>query len=308
MAPPPEHPALPVYGVVLNVVSNLVFLLPLVRALHLRFPLRAYHAAYIVLFSSLYHLCDHGHGACLFHPATHQLLDYVGAFSLPVSVLLLLVPFGPVRPAPGYTARTRPRPDLHHVELWLYLAAVTAIAIALGETGCWPLPFAAYGAVVGVVVAVVLVSWLTLWRRYGHPPSYDRTDLLIALLLGGLGLALFLFVEERLAHVWSWTVHAPWHVLAALALFFALEFRSHTHRGLAQFAGVWPTPAEAAARQATDPYEVPGQPLAGYVAAPVHARPLFPGSAVYTTLNWDSGSESGSHSDDGRPDGAAPRH
>lgn len=252
--------ALPPVGIILNVVTNLAFLFPLVRALRQRDYVRAYLAAHIVVFSSNWHLCAPANGACVLSRPTSRTGDYVSSLLLPISVLLKLVPFGRVLPTPEAAARgAQPRPARYYVELWLHLVAVTVILIAGAENGgFWPLPWVPYLTLLGGALAIVALAWLTLWRRYGHPPWYDGIDLAIGIVAGAAGLVLFLGIEDALLpYYWSWLVHAPWHVLAAIAFFYVLEARSDMHRGLAQFGAWAAAPDPGVVVVAPNPYNLP---------------------------------------------------
>lgn len=278
---------LPVYGIVLNVVSHVSFIWALTRSLQLRDYIRAYLAAHILFFSSVWHLCAPSNGFCLFSRATSQTGDYVSSLLLPYSLLLLLVPFGAIRPSPEAAARgATARQNLRYLELWLHFVGVTVILIAGAENGgFWPLPWAAYLPLIGLAVVVVVASWITVWRRYGHAPHYDGLDLGIGVAAGIVGLVLFLGVEDALLpYYWSFTVHAPWHLLAGLGFTYLQESRSRTHHGLEQFSAfphAAPAPLPASA---DDPYNIPGESLFG---APVGGPP--PRAA---DLHWPEDSSS----------------
>jgi len=88
--------------------SNLVFILPAVRAFEMRFYTRSFLYAAVVVISSFYHLCKPEDGLCILPFSILHFLDFTVSLTAVMSNLLFLLPF--VRPVESTYAKKRQEP------------------------------------------------------------------------------------------------------------------------------------------------------------------------------------------------------
>ncbi|XP_076838459.1 post-GPI attachment to proteins factor 6 isoform X2 [Brachyhypopomus gauderio] len=188
-------------------LSNLLFVPPIVVALH-----RAYHveaAVYLftMFFSTFYHACDQPGVTvmCIMDYDTLQFCDFLGSV---VAVWVTIV----------CMARLR-----EPIKYMFFMAGTLLIAMAmqLDRRGLWNL--------LGPVL-VALVTMVTAWvyravkRRHCYPPSWKRW---VFFLIPGIGSALvgvcvYVFAQTDANYYYT---HSIWHVMVATSVVFLLPPR-----------------------------------------------------------------------------------
>lgn len=201
---------------VLLVVSNLVFLVPVIKAARMVCAGDAIRIVWatvyvcIIVASGSYHLCNSFSSTCLFNAATHRAIDFFFAqLVIPLTALFLVY--------------------FSHRWQWLEWTAIAAFAallfvleITVGE-----------GFIIQMILAlacflIVAGYWIgfALYRkRYGRArrarlPYYDWDAFLVGIVL--TLLAVSLFATQMQWHSGYWAIHSLWHALGAMGQYFIL--------------------------------------------------------------------------------------
>lgn len=194
------------------VYSNLVFLLPAIRAASRGLMTRFVFNALVPFTSGGYHACRTG-TTCIFglpYPVFHATDFVVAQMAIPLSALYL-VHWG------AYA----------WLERIFILGFLTGMILAVVQGAS---SFLAQGIIAGISIGIVLVYWagyaITSYWDKGRPafPRYDWGALLAGISYTGIAIGLFQ-LQNRLPMEWYWIIHSAWHIMAALGQWFILAVK-----------------------------------------------------------------------------------
>lgn len=197
---------------ILTVLSNFVFLVPTVEAVKQHRWTRACIYLGIVIFSSMYHMCNSFEGHCVFDAHFHRQLDFFFAqFVIPATALYIII---------------FPH-DWLFLERFLligFAVGIVLIQVTAGEV------FSAQLALVAAAFALMLLYWIGyavwLWavkKQKPDMPPYDWEYFFWGIAL--TAVASSLFATESQNHNFRWAIHSCWHALAAMGQYFILMIR-----------------------------------------------------------------------------------
>lgn len=200
---------------VFTVISNLAFLLPLVKAVQLERIFVAFVYLFQMLDSAAYHTCNSFGGICFgLSPLFWRHSDFFWAQFIPVFSTLNLIRF-PSKPRGWIWVRPT---------IWV-LAGVTIFMLQrwIGES-TW-LQFGIVGVSLGgLLLYWAIYAWLQWLRDRDQAsllPPYRWNNLAVGLSLSALASSLY--VTEMQNHNLYWAIHSVWHVLAALGQYYLLK-------------------------------------------------------------------------------------
>ena len=198
---------------ILTVLSNYFFIVPTVTAFfkEYRWTRGCIYIA-IMVFSSMYHVCNSFEGMCVFDAHFHRQLDFFFAqFVIPATALYIII---------------FPRNCLF-LERFLFIAfaiGIVLIQVTAGEV------FTAQLVLVAAAFALILVYWIAYatwkWGSQKQRPSlpdYDWENFYWGIAL--TAIASSLFATESQNPSFRWAIHSLWHALAALGQHFLLQIR-----------------------------------------------------------------------------------
>ena len=225
--------------------SNLAFIVPAVRAVQLGAGMRGFLYVAVIFASGFYHLCKPGTGICVLPYPIHFFLDFLFSITTLMANLLFLAPFGQShapKKRPAYvpvgehmiTPIHDPRWDYtQQLDTWLIGSNMVVIGLSLAiQPPLHDPPMWFVATLAGFNIAFVFFVWIYLWMCYHIPPTFDWRDFLIALVLSGSGIGLFILQDKMPSYA---VVHSIWHVLGAFGSFYLLETRCNRHSGWKQW-------------------------------------------------------------------------
>lgn len=213
---------------VLTIISNFVFLVPMVEAFRRHRWTRAMIYASIIVFSSMYHACNSYRDRCVFDANFHRQLDFFFAqFVIPATALYIICfPHG--------------WEFLERILLILFVVAIVLVQATMGEV------FVAQLGITAVAFGFIVLYWVgyAIWKwmnkkklgvsdndgdnKYRYLPDYHWEPFAWGIALTGVASALF--ATELQNHNLYWAVHACWHSLAAMGQYFILQIKQAAPR------------------------------------------------------------------------------
>ncbi|XP_069762160.1 post-GPI attachment to proteins factor 6 isoform X2 [Narcine bancroftii] len=185
-------------------MSNLMFIPPIVVAIHRYYFVEAAVYLFTMVFSTFYHACDQPGIAvlCIMEYDTLQYCDFLGSVvSVWVTVLCM----------------ARLKPQLKYV-LFILGTLLIAMSVQLDRRGLWNL----LGPCL-VALLIMFIAWVSqcVKRWHCYPPTWKRW---VFFLLPGIGAALIAiavygFLETKENYYYT---HSIWHILVAGSVVFLL--------------------------------------------------------------------------------------
>ena len=184
----------------LPVLSNLMLLFPMIRAIQLQRWTRAALYFLVVCASSLFHACIAYYTVCVFPYTTQHHLDFFFAFlQVPLSALYL-VDFAP---------------HVRWLERWLIILCGVGI-FSLQSLGV------SFMYIQGIVVGSSFFGLVFYWICFPHvwKTFYKLDALTTGILLTLLSCILFASQAQYLGMYWA--LHSAWHMLGASGQYYLL--------------------------------------------------------------------------------------
>lgn len=191
---------------VFTIISNLWFILPLVRAYHRRRYVRMLIYAGILINSSIYHTCNSFRGACWINADFHRKMDFWFAMMVIPASALYIVYFTPEESV------------LEIVLLFLFGLGTLYTQQLVRDS--------IYLQIVLTGASFLIIFGYWIWYAAQNKwklPTYRWDNLFWA--IGLTALACMLYVAEMADHTSYWAVHSVWHINAAYAQYFLLGIR-----------------------------------------------------------------------------------
>lgn len=202
---------------VLTILSNLLFIIPMIEAFRRHRFTRAMLFLGVLVFSSMYHTCNSFYGACVFNANFHRQLDYFFAqFTIPATALYIIIFPESIQ-------------FLERILLIIFAVMVVILQSQMGEVmlGQLILVASAFGFILIYWFIYAIYQW-AIKEKGPYFPNYDWDEFVWGIAL--TGVASSLFVIEAQGHNLRWATHSVWHALGAMGQFFILRIREPAPR------------------------------------------------------------------------------
>jgi hypothetical protein len=193
------------------IISNLVFIFPLLKAVWLHRYTRAILFGLMTLASGFYHACKSFSSLCIFDSETLRKCDFFFAQLLILVSALYLIEF-PLR--------------LQWVER-MFIIGIFPIALFVLQMS-FDGELLVQLIVTGVAAIGLFVYWYWYHRKFGRWPRYNWIMFTMAIAM--ITLAASLFSTQSLWPKGYAYIHSVWHINAALGQYFLLATRRKAPR------------------------------------------------------------------------------
>ena len=178
-------------------ISNLVFMLPILLALHRRWYIESLMYFYNMFFSTFYHACDNK-ALCIFNYDGLQLADFISSYSS-FSITIL-----------SMSEISRPNKVFFY-----FLSVLVCLSIDLYNR----FDTTAFIAIVVIACLFTVSSWAKIcWKTRKLFPSKKRLLTYIpGVVLAVVGIVVYSSLQTNSSY---WILHSIWHMLMASSIIF----------------------------------------------------------------------------------------